>query len=246
VLLTFRFAVAAHIPPIIREPDGSIRVASVEPGPPLGAGVGGSVSEVTDQLRLGTAVILCTDGLIERREGSLDDGLRRLAKACKPDLAPEERCVRIIEQLMGDGEVDDDVALLVVEMVPDSADPLETSLRAEPKQLVVLRRVLQRWMAERGIDGALAYDVLAASGEAAANAIEHAYGPSGGVIHVSAEHAGDAILLTVRDFGRWRPPRRPERGRGLPMMQGLADSVIISRSDEGTIVDLRWDLGRGS
>jgi len=242
--LTFRFATAAHIPPIIREPDGSIRVATVEPGPPLGAGVGGSITEFTDQLRLGTSVILCTDGLIERREGSLDDGLRRLANACKPDLPPEERCERIIEQLMGDGEVDDDVALLVVEMVPDVADPWETSLRAEPKQLVVLRRVLQRWMAERGVEGNLAYDVLAASGEAAANAIEHAYGPSGGVIHISAEHAGDAILLTVRDFGRWRPPRRPERGRGLPMMQGLADSVLVSRSEEGTIVDLRWDLRR--
>jgi anti-sigma regulatory factor (Ser/Thr protein kinase) len=99
-------------------------------------------------------------------------------------------------------------------------------------------------MAERGIEGTLAYDVLAASGEAAANAIEHAYGPSGGVIHVSAERADDAILLTVRDFGKWRPPRRPERGRGLPMMQGLADSVLISRSEEGTIVDLRWDIGR--
>ena len=83
---------------------------------------------------------------------------------------------------------------------------------------------------------------MAASGEAAANAIEHAYGPSGGVIQVAAERKEDGVVVNIRDFGRWRPSRDPNRGRGLLMMNGLADSVHISRVPVGTSVELRWQF----
>jgi anti-sigma regulatory factor (Ser/Thr protein kinase)/putative methionine-R-sulfoxide reductase with GAF domain len=242
--LTFRFASAGHIPPVLRQPEGSARVSGVTPSPPLGAGVGGTIEEFTERLRLGTAFVLCTDGLIERRSRSLDVGLSRLADAAKSNLPPDDLCDRIIGQLMEDQEGNDDVALVVVEMTPDDGDPWVTSVRAEPKQLAPLRRALQRWLSNRGVGPHLMYDVIAASGEAVANAIEHAYGPAGGVIRVAGERRKGELAVTVRDFGRWRPPRYPNRGRGLPMMQGFADWVEVSRSDHGTSVSLRWDLGK--
>jgi anti-sigma regulatory factor (Ser/Thr protein kinase)/putative methionine-R-sulfoxide reductase with GAF domain len=241
--LSFRFACAAHLPPTLRDPDGSVRVATVEPGPPLGAGVGGRFTEHHEQLRPGSTVILCTDGLIERRGRSLDDGFQRLAEACTDDVEPEERCDQIMSRLLGDVEIDDDVALLVVDVPTDHENQWQTSLRADATQLVLLRRVLRRWLIERSVEPNLIYDVLVGGGEAVANAIEHAYGPSGGVIRIGAERTPDAIVLTVRDFGRWRSPRVAYRGRGILMMQELADSVEISPSNTGTTVELRWRLG---
>jgi anti-sigma regulatory factor (Ser/Thr protein kinase)/putative methionine-R-sulfoxide reductase with GAF domain len=240
--LTFRFACAGHIPPVLRDPDGSVRVARVDAGPPLGAGVGGTFTEYTEQLRPGSTVVLCTDGLVERRDASLDEGLQRLCSACTEDSGPEVKCDRIIGRLTVDRGAEDDVALLVVEVAPDQGDAWQTSLPADAKQLILLRRALKRWLTQRGVEPNLAYDVVAASSEAAANAIEHAYGPSGGAIRVAAERATDAIVVTVRDFGRWRPPRVAHRGRGIHMMNGLTDSVQISRSDAGTSVQLRWCL----
>jgi anti-sigma regulatory factor (Ser/Thr protein kinase)/putative methionine-R-sulfoxide reductase with GAF domain len=241
--LTFRFACAAHLPPTLRDPDGSVRLVAVEPGPPLGAGVGGGFTEHQEQLHPGSAIVLCTDGLIERRGRSLDDGFRRLGEACAEDVEPEKRCDLIMERLLGDSEIDDDVALLVIEVATDNDNQWQTSLRADATQLVLLRRVLHRWLTGRGIEPNLVYDVLVGCGEAVANAIEHAYGPSGGVIRIGANRAPDALIVIVRDFGRWRSPRVAYRGRGILMMQELADSVEISPSDTGTTVELRWRLG---
>jgi GAF domain-containing protein/anti-sigma regulatory factor (Ser/Thr protein kinase) len=241
--LALRFACAAHIPPAIRNSDGSVRIVSVEPGPPLGAGVSGVFREHTEQLRPGSTVILCTDGLIERRGISIDDGLRRLRDACTPESRLEERCDQIVERLLEGEEVDDDIALLVVEVSPQPGNSWQTSIRADARQLVSLRMALRRWLTERGVSPAKVYDVLLGCGEAAANAIEHAYGPSGGDIRISAKRAPDAVVVTVSDSGRWRSPRVAYRGRGILMMRQLADSVLISPSERGTSVELHWSLG---
>jgi putative methionine-R-sulfoxide reductase with GAF domain len=165
VQLTFRFASAAHIPPLLREPDGSVRVLSSNPHPPLGAGVGGTFTETVEQLRPGGSIVLCTDGLIERRGWLLDEGLRQLREACTGAATPDERCDLIIDLLTDDDEIEDDVALLVIEMALDDGDHWHVSLPAEPRQLVILRRLLERWLTQRGVAPRVAYDVLAASGE---------------------------------------------------------------------------------
>ena len=54
---------------------------------------------------------------------------------------------------------------------------------------------------------------------------------------VSATTADGVVKILVRDFGRWRPPRGTNRGRGLVLMNALAD-VAIQRTEEGTEVRL--------
>lgn len=243
--LTFRFASAAHLPPVVRDPDESVAVRAVEVGPPLGAVVAAAFPENVERLRPGTTLILCTDGLVERRHRPVDEGLQRLCEVSRVRLTPEERCDQIIDELSEDDESDDDVALMVIEVLPDHGDGLALSLPADVGQLVVLRRTLERWLAERGVEPTVVHDVVASSGEAAANAIEHAYGPAGGVFQVTAEWAPDQIVLTVRDYGSWRSPRIVDRGRGIPIMRGLTDHMRIARSDEGTSVELRWRLRSG-
>jgi putative methionine-R-sulfoxide reductase with GAF domain len=120
--LTFRFSSAGHMSPIIREPDGTVRLRKMEGGPPIGAPSGWSFTDEVEELRPGTSVVLFTDGLVERRESSLDDGFLWLSELCRAELAPEERCQRIVDEVTARGDLDDDVAFLVIEVAPDLRD----------------------------------------------------------------------------------------------------------------------------
>jgi anti-sigma regulatory factor (Ser/Thr protein kinase) len=101
---------------------------------------------------------------------------------------------------------------------------------------------MERWLVGQGLDLDHIHDVLAATGEAAANAIEHSYGPDGGSLTVSGVIVGGRLMIRVTDGGAWRPARGRERGRGLPLMKGLVDEMTVTPSAAGTSVDLVWDL----
>jgi anti-sigma regulatory factor (Ser/Thr protein kinase) len=47
----------------------------------------------------------------------------------------------------------------------------------------------------------------------------------------------------VRDRGHWRPPRGEHRGRGLPIMEALMESVEVERGETGTTILMRRTLG---
>jgi serine phosphatase RsbU (regulator of sigma subunit)/anti-sigma regulatory factor (Ser/Thr protein kinase) len=240
---TFRFACAGHFPPLIREPDGAVRSAEAMGAPPLGVVITAQpYPEITEELSAGSALLLFTDGLVERRGESLDRGIDELAKLFEAKLEPGQQCDAIVEGLIGESEIEDDVALLVIDVAPDRGDRWSVSIPAEPRQLQVVRRLLGHWLAERDVPPERTYDVLAASGEALANAVQHAYGPAGGVVDVACRWTGDEVVIRFRDSGRWRPPRDPSRGRGIGMMRSLADEVEISRSERGTTVELRWRM----
>jgi anti-sigma regulatory factor (Ser/Thr protein kinase)/putative methionine-R-sulfoxide reductase with GAF domain len=240
VELTFRFAAAGHVPPVLREPNGFARIVTPPGDPPLGATFARTFAEGTEVLDPGSTLILCTDGLVERRTASLDEGLQRLIELSAAALSPEARCDAILEGMAP--EEDDDVALLVIEVASDIGDRWQMSLPAHPDQLQILRGVLQRWLSARSVPMERIHDVLAGTGEAVANAIQHAYGPSGGVIEFEAEWTGDEIIMVVRDAGRWRPPRDPDRGRGVPIMRSVSDRVRILHSEVGTSVEFRWKV----
>jgi putative methionine-R-sulfoxide reductase with GAF domain len=120
--LTFRFASAGHMPPIVRESGGIVRFGKVEGGPPLGAPSDWAFRDNVEQLRPGTSLLIYTDGLIERRDASLDDGFQWLSELCGAELEPEERCDAIVDALTANGHLDDDVAFLVVEAASDPND----------------------------------------------------------------------------------------------------------------------------
>jgi serine phosphatase RsbU (regulator of sigma subunit) len=57
-----------------------------------------------------------TDGLIERRGETIDDGLRRLLRAVEASraLEPQAMCDAVVEQLTAGHGADDDIALVVI------------------------------------------------------------------------------------------------------------------------------------
>jgi len=54
-------------------------------------------------------------------------------------------------------------------------------------------------------------------------------------VEVEASAQNGVVSLVVRDFGRWRPTTTARnRGRGLAIIEALADKVERLESDSGT------------
>ncbi|MFF3326715.1 SpoIIE family protein phosphatase [Streptomyces sp. NPDC002889] len=103
---------AGHPPPVLVEPDGTVRLLDVPPGVPLGVGgTGFTTTEITVQP--GSLLALYTDGLIEARRSDIDerlDELTRLLKQPARDLS--HLCDSLITHL-APASADDDIALLI-------------------------------------------------------------------------------------------------------------------------------------
>ncbi len=237
-------AAAGHPPPLVKPIDGEPRFVELPGSVPLGATRHARYDEHELDLEPGAAIVLYTDGLVERAGESLDDGLERLVATVRQDYDQLEHLGdALVAALLPGGTGDDDAALLMARAQP-LEDALVARFPAEIESIPVMRRLLTRWLDEAGATAADRDDLALASAEAAANAIEHAYGLAPGVVELRAWTAEDGrAKVAIRDFGNWRAPRGTHRGRGLPLMEGLADDVEVVRSDEGTTIELSRRLG---
>jgi serine phosphatase RsbU (regulator of sigma subunit)/PAS domain-containing protein len=77
---TLRWARAGHLPPILVR-DGKAEELPLPEGLLLGADPDASYAEELTALRLGDTLLLYTDGLIERRDESIDDAIASLLRA---------------------------------------------------------------------------------------------------------------------------------------------------------------------
>ncbi|MEM9038135.1 MAG: SpoIIE family protein phosphatase [Actinomycetota bacterium] len=104
---------AGHPPPIVRRP-GEVTAAAQQVGPPLGAGTGGwAASEVV--LGPGAALALYTDGLVERRELDLIDGIDLLSRALtRAPEGLEAACDFVMAELTEQHPLVDDAALVLL------------------------------------------------------------------------------------------------------------------------------------
>lgn len=127
-----RFANAGHPPPLVVGSGG--QTAFLEDGlrSPLGCDDPGLPVEASFRLVPGSALLLFTDGLVERRGASIDEGLERLvgvATGCGQDI--EAFCDQLLCSMVED-DTADDVALLVIRPVPLTGRPL-LRVPAEPR-----------------------------------------------------------------------------------------------------------------
>jgi GAF domain-containing protein/anti-sigma regulatory factor (Ser/Thr protein kinase) len=245
--LSYTLASAGHPPPLVLAEGGAVDLIEEGRGPPLGAVSEALYTEASGVIAPGSTLLLYTDGLVERRDMWLDEGLERLCveAGAAAGAEPEELLDRLLGTLVPEGGGSDDVAALAVRLTPLARERLVLRLPAEPPVLASLRRTLRQWLEAQGAGEMEVYDVLVAVTEAAANAVEHAYGPVDATFDVEVRASEDGeICVLVRDQGRWRPPRGHNRGRGTLLMQELMDHFEVTTSDSGTEVRMRRRLER--
>lgn len=102
---------AGHLPPLLISAEGSDFLAT-KVGPPIGVKGAGRYEQVTLTVPAKATVLSYTDGLIERRGETLDDGMNRLQELTVDANTPLESLLGTLVSTLGRHDSDDDTAIL--------------------------------------------------------------------------------------------------------------------------------------
>jgi anti-sigma regulatory factor (Ser/Thr protein kinase) len=243
------YACAGHPYPLLVTPDRPPVFLQAGRRPPVAAWESHLKPNTAEhELPAGSLLLLYTDGLIERPGETLDQGFARLqaAAAYRADLPVGEFCDELLDRMAPPGGYTDDVVLLALRPNHASARSFATALPAAPTHIPEARHRLRHWLLGIDVDPRREADILLATGEAVSNAIEHG---SGGdplrTVSLEAFVRGHTVTATISDTGRWSgdssaSQRSLRGGRGLTMINGLADHVKTVRTVHGTRITLSF------
>jgi anti-sigma regulatory factor (Ser/Thr protein kinase)/anti-anti-sigma regulatory factor len=263
---TLRYTTCGHPPPLVISLGGKARYLKATGTGPLGTGSPPVLA--SDALAPGELVLLYSDGLVERPDQTIAEGMAELAVVAAgaaaagaaggrspapdpsvPDQAAAERvCQRSVELLTRTGH-SDDITALAAQWLADPVPPLHLSLPSARPSLTAARDAFADWL--RRLD-ATADDWEAlhlAMVEVFTNAIEHAYPREApGTIELDASLGSDgSVTCRITDHGTWRPPdpADADRGHGLMVAGHVVDKLLVSHpASGGTTVTLRHRLRR--
>jgi len=184
-------------------------------------------------------LLLYTDGLVERRGSSIDQGMERATDLVLDGRSRsiDEVADHLMTRLEPGGGYPDDVAMLLYRQ----PGPLAMKFNANFSELAPSRAALRGWLTQAGVDHDQIQDVLIAAGEAVANAIEHGHRDRPGMVSLRATAVVDRLHVTVTDSGTWKVPSEVadvSRGRGMGLMRVLMEDLSIQSSDAGTTVHM--------
>jgi serine phosphatase RsbU (regulator of sigma subunit)/anti-sigma regulatory factor (Ser/Thr protein kinase) len=235
-----RFTSAGHPPPLVVYPDGVARFLEGGRGVPLGTAPETTYTQDAVEMPFGATLVLYTDGLIERRGESIDDSLRRLREAALAAPSdPEGLVEHILTELVGTSERRDDIAILVMRLLGAGSQPLHLRLPSQIDSLDVMREALRLWLEQAPANESDAQEIVLATWEACANAVEHARDPVEDYFSVDVTLDDHTIRVTVVDSGGWAPAiERSNRGLGLTLIHALMSAVDIDTSGKGTRITL--------
>lgn len=253
----FQYCTAGHPPPLVVTADAKARYVEPSGAGPLGSGNGFPVR--TELLDIGDAILLYTDGLIERPGRPLVASTAEFANTAAhivsgggfvmdaPGRPIDRICSETLELLLRSTGYNDDVTLLAAQR-KTPAPTLHVTADATIHAARTVRARLREWLIEIGADSADISDVVHAVSEFVENAVEHGYATevSDGIV-VEAALAGDGNLhASVCDRGQWKDHRQGEqgRGRGLAMAEALVTEAHVIPGSTGTTATLTHRLSR--
>ncbi|MFF2655128.1 SpoIIE family protein phosphatase [Streptomyces sp. NPDC058045] len=214
---------AGHLPPVVRDADGTAVPVETEGGPPLGVVAEADYPMTPLRLQPGSLLVLTTDGLVEASDLDLDEGLARLCTALH-DADPADLGL-VADALLAGADRHDDVALLMLRYDGMDVRPRRESWtiwrvpEAPRHARRFTRRTLRTWGVAADVDLAL----LVVS-ELVTNAVVHTDGP----VRLELTLINDRLRIAVSD----KSPRSPVKptsigweatgGRGIMLVEAVS------------------------
>jgi len=243
-LQTLHYSNAGHVPPVLATGSPQPELLTDGHSVPLAVHRDGPRPQAQRPLPSGSTLLLYTDGLVERRDRTIDEQIGRVAEVVTDtaDLPVEHVADEVLRRLAPESGYDDDVAIVVYRRAPST---LLIDDEATPHRLSDVRHRLAAWLHANGIGEPLADDIVLVVNEACSNCVEHAYrGTHPERMRIEAQVRGDRVRICVADSGSWKtPPADPgTRGRGLLLIRTVSDHVEVEGTDEGTTVEMTFAL----
>ncbi|MFI6857276.1 SpoIIE family protein phosphatase [Streptomyces sp. NPDC050416] len=234
------YASAGHLPILVRDENGAVLRADEPTGPPLGTG-GWMHSSGSIPLGPGSTAVLYTDGLVERRDADLDEGIAALESALAGATGtPQVVCDRLVRSAGVTPDHDDDVAVLVLqhpartgpesELFRNAALDLLGGVEAAPRARAFASGVLTSWRFPADLHD---LGVLATS-ELVANSLQHGTPP----MRLRLRRTDRRLIIEVTDGDDHLPRRRraepgDESGRGIAIVATIASNWGCRRTPGG-------------
>jgi PAS domain S-box-containing protein len=240
----FCYSCAGHLPAVLAVPQSAPTLLADARSVPLVVQRKDSRPQSSVILPPGSTLMLYTDGLVERRDVSLDDGIARLSAtvASGLHLTVDAIADAALSEMAPTGGYDDDIAIVVYRR-PHA--PLTIDRVVTVEQLSDIRHRIAAWMRLAAVPDERVADIVLAVNEACANCVEHGYrGRKPGKVRVEGENDGAQLHLRVTDNGSWKPaPADPGvRGRGLLLIRAVSDWLEMECTASGTTVDMSFRL----
>ncbi|WP_055494435.1 SpoIIE family protein phosphatase [Streptomyces sp. TP-A0356] len=234
------YASAGHLPILVRDERGNVLRADEPTGPPLGTG-GWMHASGSVPLGPGSTAVLYTDGLVERRDADLDEGIAALESALAGATGtPQVICDRLVRSAGVTAGHDDDVAVLVLQhpsrtgpdgdLFRNAALELLGGVEAAPRARAFASGVLTSWRFPPDLHD---LGVLAAS-ELVANSLQHGTPP----MRLRLRRTDRRLIIEVTDGDDHLPRRRraepaDEAGRGIAIVATIASNWGSRRTPGG-------------
>ncbi|MFC9290001.1 SpoIIE family protein phosphatase [Streptomyces sp. NPDC057052] len=234
------YASAGHLPILVRDESGTVQRADEPTGPPLGTG-GWMHASGSIPLGPGSTAVLYTDGLVERRDEDLDEGIAALERALAGATgSPQVVCDRLVRSAGVAADHDDDVAVLVLqhpartgpegELFHNAALELLGGVEAAPRARAFASGVLTSWRFPAELHD---LGVLATS-ELVANSLQHGIPP----MRLRLRRTDRRLIIEVTDGDDHLPRRRraepaDESGRGIAIVATIASHWGSRRIPDG-------------
>ncbi|WP_426569218.1 ATP-binding SpoIIE family protein phosphatase [Streptomyces canus] len=234
------YASAGHLPILVRDETGTVQRADEPTGPPLGTG-GWIHASGSIPLGPGSTAVLYTDGLVERRNEDLDEGIASLERALVGATGtPQVICDRLVRSAGVTADHDDDVAVLVLQhphrtgadgdLFRNAALELLGGVEAAPRARAFASGVLTSWRFPPDLHD---LGVLATS-ELVANSLQHGTPP----MRLRLRRTDRRLIIEVTDGDDHLPRRRraepgDESGRGIAIVATIASHWGSRRTPGG-------------
>ncbi|MDT5411438.1 MAG: hypothetical protein QOG14_3658 [Mycobacterium sp.] len=240
----FAYSCAGHLPAVLAAPQAAPTLITDARSVPLAVNRKKPRPQASVVLPPGSTLMLYTDGLVERRDVSLDDGIAHLSATVAGGLhlTVDDVADAALRELAPPGGYDDDIAIVVYRR---PYAPLVIDQVVTADDLSDVRHQLASWLQSAAVPDEQVADIVLSVNEACANSIEHGYrARKPGNVRIYGENDGAQVHLKVTDGGSWKPASVEPgvRGRGLLLIRAVSDWLEMDCTPSGTTVDMSFNL----